>query len=175
MKYKQTIYRINTNISRISICLTIFLCVNFIHKTQAQTWQWGQRAGSEWSLSNSQEERPIDVASDNSGNVYVLSSVYPTAQLSAGSQYVGNVLISNAANILLHSYSCDGTLRWIKLIGTSSGATAKSIQTDTLGGVYLLAKIFTNGTPIHLHTDTSFVAGNKQTYVVKYDSSGTFK
>jgi hypothetical protein len=164
------IYSIN---KRLLIAMLLILTIeNF---TNAQSWQWGKRAGSEWFSVNAQEERPVDVATDNNGNVYVLSLLYPTAQLSLGSQYVGNIFVSNAPNVLLHSYNCEGTLRWSKLIGTSSGATAKSIQLDTLGGVYLLTKIFTNGTPVHLHTDTGFAAGNKQMYIVKYDTAGAFK
>jgi hypothetical protein len=141
----------------------------------SQSWQWGRRAGSTWTLPNSNEETPIDMATDNMGNVYILSLVYPNSLLSVDTSYVGNFFTSNASNVLLHSYSCDGSLRWKKIIGTASGSYAKSVQTDTLGGVYVLAKIFTNGTPIHVSNDTSFVNGNKQLYIIKFDTAGTLK
>jgi|GEM_PF-5510002 len=141
----------------------------------SQSWQWGRRAGSTWTLPNSNEEIPLDLATDNMGNVYVLSLVYPNSLLSVDTSYVGNFFTSNASNVLVHSYSCDGSLRWKKIIGTASGSYAKSIQTDTMGGVYVLAKIFTNGTPVHVSNDTSFVNGNKQLYIIKFDTAGSLK
>lgn len=150
--------------------LSLALFTTFI--SYSQSWQWGRRAGSTWGLQFSNEEAPKGITSDQSGNVYIVSAVYPNTLPSVDTTHLPNYFTSNADNILVHSYSCDGSYRWSKIIGTSSGSYSKSIQTDTLGGVYVLAKIFTNGTPIHVSDDTSFVNGNNQLYVIKFDTAG---
>lgn len=155
--------------------LLIALWIGMTGCTLAQSWQWGKRAGSSWILPYSNEERPLDMTTDQKGNVYMLSWVYPNALLTVDTIFMSNYFTSNATNILLTSYSCDGTLRWKKIIGTQSGAYAKTIQTDTLGGVYVLAKIYSNGTPVIVSNDTSFVDGNRQLYVMKFDTAGSLK
>lgn len=155
----------------------LLLLLSFIVVTTAisQTWQWGKRVGSNWILPNSAEEMPVDMATDKNGNVYIVSSVYPNALLTIDTSYIPGLFPSNATNILLHSYDCEGNFRWSKIIGTGPGAYSKSVQTDTLGGVYLLAKFFANGIPIYIDSDTSFTDGNKQLYLIKFDTTGNLE
>lgn len=141
----------------------------------AQTWQWGEKIGSPWELPNSAEETPEDLATDNNGNSYLLSHVYGTG-LSVGNDTVVRTLTSNARNVLITSFDCRGRFRWKKTIGAPSGAFAKSIQTDTLGGVYVMARSFIFGVDRgYIDTDTFLLGESKQFQIIKFDTLGDFQ
>jgi len=140
----------------------------------SQNWQWGKRIGSSVFIGpNSDTENASDIATDKEGNIYVLGLVRVSGVVTADTHLVNTELISNANNILLTSYSCDGTFRWSKIIGAPAGAFAKSVQIDTMGGVYVLANLFMQvGVTGYIGDDTTLTNTGKSLYVMRFDSSG---
>lgn len=140
----------------------------------AQTWQWIGRNGSGWQIPNSDEEEPFDITTDVYGNVYCVSLAYPNGTPSVDTNYLPH-FGSNAGNVLLTSYTCEGKYRWSHILGSGSGSYAKSVKTDYEGNVYLFANIFTNGAPVYLDLDTIINGNQRNQYLFKFDSAGAMQ
>ena len=159
-----------------------------------QTWQWGKRGGSYSTRLNLTpfRETVVDMATDPHGNVYVAAMVggdgltvdgatpnfhFPGTQYGAPEKYVeGGLLVS---------YDCDGNYRWSKLISGTSYCGIRSVGTDTLGNVHIVASAFPAtkdvwGTEYRAHFDTDTIlpySDNPKRYkqgifLVKYDTLG---
>lgn len=115
----------------------IFLLSLFIFISQylyaQQGWQWGKRGGSSTQAGTGVNETLHDIAADKNGNVYALSYVYNSSLNIDGIPVAGY----GGTDIMVSSFSCDGTYRWHKLIGANSGDYGVAIRTDTMGGVTL--------------------------------------
>lgn len=142
----------------------------------ASSWQWGQRIGSLWTLPNSSEESIEDMVTDTKGNIYTLSHVYSANGLSVNSTTLTAPFVSNARNVLITSFNCEGKLRWTKIIGTPSGSFGKSIRADSLGGIYIFAKIYMNEfAHSKIGLDTTLVGSANMLQIIKLDTSGNYK
>src|ERR1035437_10952072 len=82
----------------------------------AQSWQWGKRGGSSDAGSGGSDETVIDMATDQHGNIYVLSQVMQTGLSVDGHAITG----WGYYDILISSFKCDGTYRWSKDLGGNS-------------------------------------------------------
>ncbi len=158
-----------------TLTLICFLLINLHSYSQQLGWQWGNRIGSSKIAGTAQEEQPKDICTDSYGNVYVLNLVYPTGLLSVDTVVFSNYQ-TNAQNILLTSFRCDGTYRWTKLIGGISGSYCNSVQADSLGGIYIFSNLYIySGTTGHIDTD-SIIAGTEQSmHLIKYDTAGVLQ
>lgn len=152
--------------------LLAFVLISF--SVTAQTWQWGGRHGSGWQIPNSDEEESFDITTDVYGNVYCVSLAYPNGTPSVDTNYLPH-FGSNAGNVLLTSYNCEGKYRWSHILGSGSGSYAKSVKTDYAGNVYLFANIFTNGAPVYLDLDTIVNGNQRNQYLFKFDSAGVMQ
>lgn len=138
----------------------------------SQSFRWGKRGGSSSSAGGSDWETVKDMAVDRNGNLYVLSRVYlkdinVDGQIQQG--YGGK-------DVLLSSFNCNGQLRWTKLFGNSSSDEGYNIRTDKLDGVYLSLKIgVTQYDTGHVDNDVTIINSTQTLYLVKYDTSGSFK
>ena len=142
----------------------------------SQSWLWGKHIGSSHSMQNQAAEAPEDMIADNNGNIYIISHVYPLSSLSVDGNSMGSVVNSNSLNTFMNSFTCDGTHRWSKIIGTTYGNFTKSIQVDTMGGIYLLTKSnIDQWRTLHIHNDTAFSGIDKQVAIMKFDTSGVFQ
>ncbi|OJW84506.1 MAG: hypothetical protein BGO69_10965 [Bacteroidetes bacterium 46-16] len=141
-------------------------------QSEAQAWQWGKRGGSSEFDINNNNETVVDMATDKNGNVYVLSSVRQIDLNVDGHPLTGWGEWDNVVS----SFSCDGTYRWSKIIGTSTIDAARAIKTDTLGGVYITGALYmVNNYTGHFDNDTTLAISPKSLYLVKYDTGGNFK
>ena len=155
--------------------LSILALLAYLSPLNAQTWQWGKRLGSTY-LTGTQSDNEIisDITTDNAGNIYVAGLVRTSQTISADTHTVPSSFSSFANNIQLSSYRCDGSLRWSKIIGTTNGAYSKSVQTDTMGGVYLLAAIFMqDGLTGYVGDEPAITGTNRSLFIMRFDSSGT--
>ena len=149
------------------------------HFSFSQSWQWGKRGGG----ASSTDEQVVDMATDNGGNIYILSRIdgdgFPT--VSGSSQTIGGY---GGQDISVVSYDCGGNFRWKKTIGGYSGVDwANAIGTDTLGHVYVLGEARQayyypplQPNPIHYDSDYTQPFSNKKSlFLIQYDTSGILK
>lgn len=103
----------------------------------SQSFQWLKRGGSNENLGNDYESA-YSIATDSEKNYYILSFVGMS-----GLDVDGNPK-SNYDNpgfgpkdVILASFSCDGTYRWSKVFGGSGGEKINSVIVDSQDNVYV--------------------------------------
>ncbi|PSK89707.1 PKD domain-containing protein [Taibaiella chishuiensis] len=141
------------------------------------TWQWGKRGGSANPATNSCcFENAADIATDKNGNIYVLGNANMGINVD-GHNHAGYGNNLSSGNVIIASWSCNGTFRWMKVVGSYTSSAGRSLRTDTLGGVYLSGYTISNNTLGYTHFDSDTALGNtnKSMFVVKYDTSGNYK
>ena len=109
--------------------------------TFSQSFQWLKRGGSNENLGNDYESA-YSIATDSEKNYYTLSYVGMS-----GLDVDGNSK-SNYDNpgfgpkdVVLASFSCDGTYRWSKVFGGSGGEKINSVIVDSQDNVYVGGKM----------------------------------
>jgi hypothetical protein len=115
------------------------------------TKQWTKQFGT------SSTDLADGVATDSSGNVYVVGYTY--------GELDGNTN-TGASDIFVVKYNSSGTKQWTKQMGSSSRDYDYGVATDSSGNVYVSGDTYGG-----LDNNTS--AGYNDLFVVKYNSSGT--
>jgi Secretion system C-terminal sorting domain len=157
-----------------TLILGVVFCFSSF-SSRGQSWQWIERAGGLFGSTDSQAEVPVDMTTDNAGNIYTVARVYPNGLATVGNEPI-SPLESNASNFVLISYTCDGEYRWSKTIGSSAGASPKAIRTDNDGNVYGVARIYSQlWNPGQFDGDLDLPVSEKSLYIYKYDSLGTLQ
>jgi len=151
----------------------LFTFLFFHSSVNAQSLRWGAGGGSSDGSTGGPDETVVDMATDPAGNIYVLSNVFQTSLSVAGHSKSAY----GSRDIMLSSFTCDGTYRWSKLFGGSSDDVAAAIKTDTLGGVYITGYLASHFITLHLDSDTSWATGSsyKTLFLAKYDTGGNYK
>jgi len=133
--------------------------------------QWAQTT-----VTASNKSRFQDISVDADGNAYIVGYIYtnPTYRFSNSITVSGNCSFSD--NALLIKYDTAGNAQWAKSTTTAPHSSQFSgVSVDSNGNIYTTGYIKENGT--YNFGGTASVAGsyslNKNTVVVKYDSSGT--
>ncbi|WP_165836282.1 PKD domain-containing protein [Taibaiella soli] len=152
--------------------LLLFFFLFDLSSIDAQSWLWGKRGGGIGEPQNAAEE-VNRIATDKAGNIYVLADVYDP-YINIGNHSLAGY---GSTDIAISSWSCDGSFRWSKIIGTSSTDRGLGMAVDTLGGVYVTGYLVTMSDSVHISTDTSFYTANtyKNLFVVKYDTGGNYQ
>lgn len=111
---------------------------------------WSKQFGT------SSKDHAKGVATDNSGNVYVVGFTY-------GSLYGST---SGSSDAFVAKYDSNGNQLWTKQFGTSAMDFAEYVTVDTAGNAYIVGRTWgpLGGT----------YAGANDIFVVKYDPAGTF-
>lgn len=144
----------------------------------AQSWQWAKRGGGVLPFNTSggfYDDRVEDMATDLKGNVYILSYVGCTS--GSDINIDGNIKKGNdGTDVAISSFRCDGTFRWMKIIGDKSNCYGLQLKTDTLGGVYI-SLIYSRRSPSlrKIDTDTTLSTTDQTMILLKYDSAGVYK
>ncbi len=159
--------------------LLLFILLVGAHESVVAQYKWVRGGGSTASISSPDLiEATYFSCTDANGNVYCLSEV-------GNSGIIVDTFHHNAyglnQNGMFTSYTCDGRLRFAKLITSSSSAIVQGIVADTTGHIYLAVDLphGTGGSPytVHIGYDTSFSAttpsGLRQS-IIQYDTSGHF-
>lgn len=149
--------------------LFIFLIANYC---TAQTWQWAVGGGSSNNLGFADQwERIEDIALDVHGNVYTLGYVR-TNDINIGGIPVPGW---QYGNVMVNSFSCDGSLRWSKVIGPIGPQSGIALRTDSLDGVYFIIETNVSDS-LHVDDDTTlWEPSQKSAWLFKYDTSGNLK
>lgn len=154
---------------KIPSLLIFLLCICLT--SSGQTWQWGIRGGgSSNGLNVIPEESVVDMATDLNGNLYTLSIIE-----ASGNPTLANTTLAKWGNrdILLSSFTCNGVIRWKKVIGTPADDRPTALTVDTFGNVYATGNHWMD---VHVDTDSTFANNNfKKVFIVKYDTAGDFK
>lgn len=140
-------------------------------------WQWGRRGGSSNPATNSCcLENAADIATDKNGNIYVLGNANMGINVD-GHSHAGYGNNLSSGNIIVASWNCNGAFRWMKVIGSYATSGAKSLKTDSLGGVYVSGYTISNNALGYTHFDSDTTLGNtnKSMFIVKYDTAGNYK
>lgn len=141
----------------------------------AQNWQWGKRGGGNYYAPTGGDipESVTNMALDRNGNVYTLAYMNPASVDVDGNSITGR---GGGLDILLSSFTCNGTYRWSKVIGTNGTSdVAFGLGVDTLDGVYVTGVVENWMRTAYFGNDTSLAANAKKFFLVKYDTAGTYK
>ncbi|MBW7913255.1 MAG: T9SS type A sorting domain-containing protein [Taibaiella sp.] len=114
------------------------------------------------------------MATDVNGNVYILANVKSDNIDIAGQSKAG----FGEMDICLASFRCNGTLRWVKILGGQTADDAAiSVKTDKLDGVYISVGMFRGPQyPVHIDSDSTINSNEEKVlYFIKYDTSGNLQ
>lgn len=162
-------------------------------------WDWAIRGGSVNSFSRTTDYNNVNhITTDEAGNVYILGQV-GGAGVKVDSQSLNaysGIYPSASLDIVLSSFTANGTYRWSKVIGGHLYDVGYALKTDNQGHVYVTGRIrnvnaTVVGTPynaVHFDTDTvlpkipidsltSVIEDtlNQSLFIVQYDTAGAFK
>ena len=170
---------------------------------QAQSWQWGKRGGStDNTIFNYDSWEQIQsMATDSNGNVYILGTVgiancnINGVPLETYGSYSGGG--SATTDGIVASFTCDGMLRWSKIIGGNFSDRVRTLKLDTDNNVYIAAQIYNRqddfffpGTNPQAHIGAEFPipyavdlndgvstsnSNNQSLYLIKYNSEGVLQ
>lgn len=186
---------------------TYFLLFLFIlgsYSTQAQSWQWGKRGGSTDNTDNGNPdnyEQIISMVTDTNGNIYILGTVgiancnIDGVPLVTYGSYTGGGTATTDG--IVASFTCNGTLRWSKIIGGNFSDRVRTLKLDADNNVYIAAQIFNRqddffnpgaNPQAHIGSELPLPYGvdvsdgvstansNNQTlYLIKYNSDGVLQ
>ena len=125
------------------------------------TVQWATSIGGPGS------DNGYGIATDSGGNVYVTGRYQGTVTIES-------TTLTNAGSYdaFVAKYDTSGTFQWATSISGTGTEYGQAIATDSGGNVYVTG-IYTNNFTIESTTLTN--AGFSDTFVAKYDTSGTFQ
>ena len=142
----------------IFVLLIFFLSLTINSCGEKEEFTTTPKASLSWTkqLGSSSNDYATGVATDSSGNIYVTG--YTSGGLDGNTSAGSN-------DLFVVKYNSSGTKQWTKQLGTSSTELAEGVATDSSGNVYVAG--YTYG---GLDGNTS--AGNRDLFVVKYNSDG---
>lgn len=156
--------------------LIFFLLISNCLNLNAQTFKWVKGGGSTADLSGStitDWEASDFMCTDLHGNIYSLNIV-GSPSIVADTFHASAYGANNA--ILLTSYTCNGQMRWAKLIGSGYEMKGYGLVTDNIGHIYVAGQYPNNSSyPLHIGYDTTFHAGRYLTVgLIQLDTDGHF-
>lgn len=148
--------------------------------TFSQSWQWGAGGGSINQIQGN--EKTESIVTDTEGNTYFLASAGKTG-LHLDDMDITSYDAGNNRDYIVASYNCNGTFRWVKVIGGGEADYIKNIQTDSQGNIYIAGSAYrtSQNFPVHIDTDVTLPYSpndgeEKQTlFLAKYNSEGEFQ
>lgn len=157
-------------ITRITLLTIIFFLWTW--SLNAQQFKWVKGGGTSQAFSLSSDlERTRFMCTDPNGNIYAVSKVGNNAIYADTFYRSGAYGVSE--NMLITSYTCNGQMRWAKLIASSAGQCRPTgLVADSLGNVYVSGFMFP-GT-LYIGYDTTIGPFYMHTGLVQFDTSGNF-
>ena len=137
------------------------------------TPQWARRIGG------TSSDRAVGIDTDSSGNIIVIGW-YDSSPLTiyAADGTTSFTTLANAGSIdtFIVKYNSSGTPQWARRIGGTSTEISYSIGVDSNGDIVVAGVYSSNPVSIY-DSSASFTtlsnAGDSDSYIVKYNSSGT--
>lgn len=158
-----------------------FYLLPFLSYTQS--FQWIKDGGSSENLGSNDYEQVYSMATDSQKNVYVLSKVGMSSLNIDGNPKTNyDNPSSTPTDIVLASFSCNGTYRWSKIIGGGGDEELSAVQIDSQDNVYIAGRILScdNGTalyPFPARIDNDYVFVNSPSacsrlFLAKFNTNG---
>lgn len=152
----------------------------------AQSFQWIKDGGSAENLASNDYEQVYSIATDSQKNVYVLSKVgMSNLNVDGNPKTNYDNPSSFPTDIVLASFSCDGTYRWSKIIGGRNTEEISAVQVDSQDNVYVAGRIAScdNGSvsqpyPGRIENDYTFSNASNACsliFLAKFDINGVFQ
>ena len=140
---------------------------------KAQNYQWITGGGGTDNMSVADWFERVDhICTDAHGNIYIAAMVgstnlrVDTFFTNAVDNYPGR------PNLILASYTCNNTLRWVKLIQAHEWAESGGIEYYN-GSIYVTGS--TVGANIRIGTDTVLPSSNLSSFTARFDTLGNYK
>lgn len=164
-----------------NICVLTLLFFFFHYGiSYGQTHQWVSGGGSSLSAPSGYNAKELvrDMITDDHGNLYVLTEI-----MASGSITIDTITFpiqTNANSIYrsktaLLSYSCNGHIRWGKIIEGTQDFRFSTIAYSN-GNVYISGVADGTGADVRYFGPDSTMSGNYySSWLIKYDTVGTFK
>lgn len=157
----------------------------YITTSHAQTWQWGKRGGSMGSINSSgnggRQEEAYNIVTDSQKNIYLLSVVGSPNLDFDGHPDENYEPSSTNFDVALVSFSCDGSFRWSKIIGSAGREDFVNLVIDSQDNVYLAGRYGSYSdltAPQHIDDDV-IMPTNPTDYsmlvIMKFSSSGVLQ
>ncbi|MFY8187741.1 MAG: T9SS type A sorting domain-containing protein [Flavobacterium sp.] len=129
---------------KINSTLYVLLLTLWVLNGYAQSFQWIKDGGSSENLGSNDFEQVYSIATDSQKNVYVLSKVgMSSLNIDGNPKNNYDNPGSTPTDVVLASFSCDGTYRWSKIIGGSGREAISTVQVDSQDNVYVAGRIAT--------------------------------
>ena len=161
--------------NRLILCLLILAAM----PVSAQQFKWIHGGGSSADMTHyahDDQEQTNYMCTDAQGNVYALSQVGFT-DIVADTFHRASAY--SASNLLITSYTCDGQMRWAKLITSSDGDDlACGIGVDNNGHVYVAGFFQVGSGTVYIGYDTTISGVSSEylsTALLQLDTAGHFK
>src|SRR5690554_2529323 len=171
-----------------------FLLCSFFSSAQTYEWQWAKSGGGTNQYGGEQQgnlhyfnnELIWDITIDEDNNYYFLASLSKGNTHIDGNpvtDYLDQVLTNGASQVVIFSFTCEGTYRWSRPVGGGE-AKAYKLTLDNNGGVYIMFSILNlatedSGYAFHFSEDDvlPYWNGNfdeqdalKRIFLLKYDT-----
>lgn len=157
--------------------LAFFIALVFgANPISAQSFDWVRGGGSMHPIpSGTAREAVYEMCTDYNGNVYALSSIGHIGPIIADTFYRASAYGSDE-NLLLTSHTCDGQMRFAKLISATS-CENYGLASDSTGHIYIAMMAFhgsvSSSTFLRIGYDTTITGATNQTQMlIQYDTSG---
>ena len=140
---------------------------------KALNYQWITGGGGTDNMSVADWFERVDhICTDAHGNIYIAAMVgstnlrVDTFFTNAVDNYPGR------PNLILASYTCNNTLRWVKLIQAHEWAESGGIEYYN-GSIYVTGS--TVGANIRIGLDTVLPSSNLSSFTARFDTLGNYK
>jgi len=129
---------------------------------------------------SSSSEVGYDIATDATGNVYIIGNYHGTARILNGSGFILHTLPATSggsSGTFIVKLTSTGSFDWARVVDGSSTEEGYGIVTDTTGNVYITgyylgtASILSGSTTLHTLPATS--SGSAGAFIVKLSGGGT--
>ena len=157
------------------LLLIAILGTTLLARGQQFKWFTGGGTTEDLSTYGSREwEQTKFICTDPNGNIYALSIVGNNS-IYADTFYRATGAYGASNNLLITSYTCNGVMRWAKLLGSSSASSFPfGISADNSGHIYIAGEFGGSGGTFYIGSDTSFSSGHLMTGLIQFDTSGHF-
>lgn len=164
----------------------LFICYLLPVFVFAQSFQWIKDGGSAQNLASHDYEQVHSIATDSQKNVYVLSKVgMSNLNIDGNPKDNYDNPSSFPTDVVLASFTCDGTYRWSKIIGGGNTEEISAVQVDSQDNVYIAGKMMTcnDGSafqpyPGRIEDDylfTNATGSCNLIFLAKFDTNGVFQ
>jgi hypothetical protein len=161
----------------------MFLCLSAIVTAQAQKFNWVKPVGSTivgaGGFVTPTQEHPNFLCTDSNKNLYAACHVGDSslrADTFFRASSIGPNIVLNSASLLLASYTCEGKMRWARLI-ESTGEVISSGLVYQSGSIYIAGRFGDTGTNRYRYiAGVPLLGHDSQFYfLARYDTLGNLR